>query len=85
MQPEESRTGGWSVLFNKAGAFLVNRKIPRDSLDDKVVFRCPLTQPRVADLFNAIKYGSYVVDWVLMGYKSLISNEEQIFKRRARF
>ena len=31
------------------------------------------------------KYGSYVVDWVLMGCKSLISNEEQIFKRRARF
>jgi hypothetical protein len=29
--------------------------------------------------------GSYVVDWVLMWYKSLISNEEQIFKRRARF
>jgi len=29
--------------------------------------------------------GSYVVDGVLMGYKSLISNEEQIFKRCARF
>ena len=29
--------------------------------------------------------GSYVVDVVLMGYKPLISNEEQIFKRRAYF
>jgi hypothetical protein len=32
-----------------------------------------------------INQGSYVVDGVLMGYKSLISNEEQIFKRCARF
>jgi hypothetical protein len=30
-------------------------------------------------------YGSYVVDGVLMGYNPLISNEEQIFKRCARF
>jgi hypothetical protein len=29
--------------------------------------------------------GSYVVDGVLMGYNPLISNEEQIFKRRAYF
>ena len=29
--------------------------------------------------------GSYVVDGVLMWYKSLISNEEQIFKKCARF
>jgi hypothetical protein len=29
--------------------------------------------------------GSYVVDGVLMGYNPLISNEEQIFKRCARF
>jgi hypothetical protein len=34
---------------------------------------------------SVILLGSYVVDGVLMGYKSLISNEEQIFKRRARF
>jgi hypothetical protein len=29
--------------------------------------------------------GSYVVDWMLLGYKSLISNEKQIFKKCARF
>ena len=34
---------------------------------------------------SGIEEGSYVVDGVLMGYKCLISNEEQIFKRCARF
>ena len=32
-----------------------------------------------------ILFGSYVVDGVLMGYKSLISNEEQILKKFTRF
>ena len=30
---------------------------------------------------NANHKGSYVVERVLMGYKSLISNEEQVFKK----
>jgi hypothetical protein len=34
---------------------------------------------------NQILKGSYVVDGVLMRYNPLISNEEQIFKRRAYF
>ena len=33
----------------------------------------------------SLQSGSYVVDGVLMGDKSLISNEEQIFKKCARF
>jgi len=32
-----------------------------------------------------ISFGSYVVDGVLMGYKSLMINEEQILKRFTRF
>jgi hypothetical protein len=36
-------------------------------------------------LLDLVKQGSYVVDGVLMGYNPLISNEEQIFKRCARF
>ena len=28
-----------------------------------------------------ISVGSYVVEGVLMGYKTLISNEEQVFKK----
>jgi hypothetical protein len=34
---------------------------------------------------SRIKHGSYVVDGVLMGDKSLISNEEQILKKFTRF
>jgi RHS repeat-associated protein len=45
----------------------------------------PLWGAMAIPLSSTYNNGAYVVDGVLMGYKSLISNEEQIFKRCARF
>ena len=50
-----------------------------------IVIMRPFAVISVLGLLFSILLGSYVVDVVLMGDKSLISNEEQIFKRCSRF
>jgi hypothetical protein len=80
VQNASKQIKGLGISFYTKLLFFVRKEPNAYILDQWTAKSSTLLFPEIG-----IKIGSYVVDGVLMGYKTLISNEEQIFKRCARF